>query len=205
MYKGSFQLKKQGSRYQTVVDQQVVMKFHMNTQGSYNVYGKGVNAIGEFNLMGTMVMSGKTGGQVELYRMYPPARLTNPAAPKSTPAAAVATASSTTKISLPVPHAAPHAIPSSSLPGPPPMGSLARRESTRLVKLPSRLEDDDPSAQLSRIMEKCADSQVRTRGMSSSVRSSVSRYCGAWNTDMLPDCERGMDRQTVHRGSGRDQ
>jgi hypothetical protein len=155
MYKGSFQLKKQGSRYQTVVDQQVVMKFHMNTQGSYNVYGKGVNAIGEFNLMGTMVMSGKTGGQVELYRMYPPERLTNPAAPKSTPTAAVATASSTAKPSLPVPQAA-HAIPSLSLPDPPPMGSLTRRESTRLVKLPSRLEDDDPSAQLSRIMEKCA-------------------------------------------------
>jgi hypothetical protein len=156
MYKGSFQLKKQGSRYQTVVDQQVVMKFHMNTQGSYNVYGKGVNAIGEFNLMGTMVMSGKTGGQVELYRMYPPERLTNPAAPKSTPTGAAATATSTTKLSVPVPQAAPHAIPSSGLPGPPPMGSLARRESTRLVKLPSRLEDDDPSAQLSRIMEKCA-------------------------------------------------
>lgn len=156
MYKGSFQLKKQGSRYQTVVDQQVVMKFHMNTQGSYNVYGKGVNAIGEFNLMGTMVMSGKTGGQVELYRMYPPERLTNSGAPKSTPAAAVATASSTAKPSLPVPHSAPHSLPPSSLPGPPPMGSLARRESTRLVKLPSRLEDDDPSAQLSRIMEKCA-------------------------------------------------
>jgi hypothetical protein len=156
MYKGSFQLRKQGSRYQTVVDQQVVMKFHMNTQGSYNVYGKGVNAIGEFNLMGTMVMSGKTGGQVELYRMYPPERLTNPAAPKSATAAAVATASSTAKPSLPVPRPAPHSIPSSSLPGPPPPGSLARRESTRLVKLPSRLEDDDPSAQLSRIMEKCA-------------------------------------------------
>jgi hypothetical protein len=155
MYKGSFQLKKQGSRYQTVVDQQVVMKFHMNTQGSYNVYGTGVNAIGEFNLLGTMVMSGKTGGQVELYRMYPPERLTNPAASKSSPAASAATASSTAKPSLPVPPPALH-IPSSALPGPPPPGPLSRRESTRLVKLPSRLEDDDPSAQLSRIMEKCA-------------------------------------------------
>jgi hypothetical protein len=34
--------------------------------GSYNVYGKGVNAIGEFNLMGT-TDERKTGGQVELY------------------------------------------------------------------------------------------------------------------------------------------
>ena len=30
-----------------------------------------------------------------------------------------------------------------------------RRESSRLVKLPSRVEDDDPKAQLARIMEKC--------------------------------------------------
>ena len=37
----------------------------------------------------------------------------------------------------------------------PPRGGLVRRESTRLVKLPSRLEDDDPQAQLARIMEKC--------------------------------------------------
>jgi hypothetical protein len=76
MYKGSFQLKKQGSRYQTIVDQQIVMKFRRNKQGAYNVHGTGINAIGEFNLLGTLVTSGKTGGQVELYRMYPPEKLT---------------------------------------------------------------------------------------------------------------------------------
>ena len=40
------------------------------------------------------------------------------------------------------------------LPGPPRAG-IVRRESSRLVKVPSRLEDDDPKAQLARIMDKC--------------------------------------------------
>merc|ERR1712166_665000 len=33
--------------------------------------------------------------------------------------------------------------------------AMSRRESTRLVKVPSRLEDDDPEAQFTRIMDKC--------------------------------------------------
>jgi hypothetical protein len=151
LYKGSFQLKKQAGRYQTVVDQQVVMKFWMNTQGSYNVYGKGMNAIGEFNLIGTLVMSGKTGGQVELYRMYPPERLSSSATPRT----GSVLASTSVKASDAV-AAEPHPTGSSRLPGPLQPSSLHRRESTRLVKLPSRLEDDDPSAQLSRVMEKCS-------------------------------------------------
>jgi hypothetical protein len=87
--KGSFQLKKQGSRYQTIIDQQVVMKFRKNTQGAYNVY----NAIGEFNLLGTLIMNGKAGGQVELYRMYPPEKLAAAAAapPPSIPSTSVIT------------------------------------------------------------------------------------------------------------------
>jgi hypothetical protein len=133
-YKGSFQLKKQGSRYQTIVDQQVVMKFHPNSQGSFNVYGKGTNAIGTFTLMGTLVMVGKTGGQVEFYRMYPPAAPTTAApVPVSIPDAAV---SRPTLAEL--------------------EGALARRESSRVVRLPSKLEDDDPDALLSRTMQKCA-------------------------------------------------
>jgi len=149
MYKGFFHLKKGGgTRYQTIVDQQVVMKFRENLQGSYNVYGKGFNAIGEFNLVGTMVMVGKTGGQVELYRMYIPEKM-----------ASAPTGSTATKAELSGPAstggAARLAAPS-SLPGPPPPAPLQRRESTRLVKLPSKLEDDDPSAILSRTMSKCA-------------------------------------------------
>ncbi|GAX15314.1 hypothetical protein FisN_8Hh389 [Fistulifera solaris] len=145
MYRGTFQLKKGASRYTTVVDQQIVMKFQLNNQGSFNVHGKGINAIGEFALIGTLIMSGKTGGQVELYRMYPQEKLAAPPPPIKS---ATENGSSS---SLPGPDtAAPPKIPAPShLP-------MQRRESSRLVKLPSRLEDDDPSAQLSRIMEKCS-------------------------------------------------
>ena len=148
MYKGSFQLKKGGSRYQTIVDQQVVMKFAENNQGSFNVHGKGLNAIGEFNLLGTMVMSGKTGGQVELYRMYPPEKLAAPA-----PAAAEANGT-VAKSSVASGLTASGVSNKPAIPAPP--QGIQRRESTRMVKLPSRLEDDDPSAQLARIMDKCA-------------------------------------------------
>lgn len=145
MYRGTFQLKKGASRYTTVVDQQIVMKFQLNNQGSFNVHGKGLNAIGEFTLIGTLIMSGKTGGQVELYRMYPQEKLAAPPLPVKS-----ATENGSSN-SLPAPDtAAPPKIP--ALPHLP----MQRRESSRLVKLPSRLEDDDPSAQLSRIMEKCS-------------------------------------------------
>lgn len=149
MYKGSFQLKKTAGRYQTIVDQQVVMRFRMNSAGSYNVYGKGVNAIGVFNISGTLIMNGKNGGHIEIYRMYPPELLTPPPAPaggKTADAASVASAVST------VTAASKTAKP--NLPGPPPT-AIQRRESTRTVKLPSRLEDDDPTAQLARIMDRC--------------------------------------------------
>ncbi|KAG7355493.1 bromodomain containing protein [Nitzschia inconspicua] len=144
MYKGSFQMKK-GTRQQKIVDTQVVMKFRQNTQGSFNVYGKGVNSIGIFNLSGVLVMSGNTGGQMELFRTYPPELLAAPAAPVGSSAPGIS--SGLSQASLPPP---------SSLPSVPPRpGGLVRRESTRMVKLPSRLEDDDPDAQLSRIMDKC--------------------------------------------------
>lgn len=176
-YKGSFQLKKGGSRYQTIVDTQVVMKFRENTAGTYNVYGKGVNEIGIFHLTGTLIASGKTGGQVELYRVYPPELLAAP------PAAAPATKSKSAKKSLPAgsnlpPHMAaknfgnigggPSGSYSTMMPGPPrgagasaaagAFGSttMSRRESTRVVKVPSRLEDENPDAQFSRIMDKCS-------------------------------------------------
>jgi Bromodomain extra-terminal - transcription regulation/Bromodomain len=152
MYKGSFQLKKQGTRHQTIVDQQLVLKFRMNSQGAYNVYGKGVNAIGEFNLVGTLVMSGKTGGQVELYRMYPPEKLAALPGPKVAAPGAVAS----TAGAMPKPDVVARAMSFSQLPGPPLPSSLQRRESTRLVKLPSKLEDDDPTAIITRAMSKCS-------------------------------------------------
>lgn len=143
MYKGTFQLKKQGSRYQTIVDQQIVMKFRKNTQGAFNVHGTGCNAIGEFTLLGTLVTSGKTGGQVELYRMYPPEKL---AAPQPIVPVAVSSTGPSPISQVPMP----------GIPSHPSGMSMQRRESSRMVKLPSRLEEDDPDAQLSRTMDKCA-------------------------------------------------
>ena len=155
MYKGSFQLRKGGTRYQTIIDQQIVMKFRKNSVGSYNVYGRGVNGIGVFNLTGTLVLSGKTGGQVEVYRMYPPELLAAPV-PAKAPAVSDKSKSDTLPGSA-LPPTATSIGPSSStmLPGPPRAG-ITRRESSRLVKVPSRLEDDDPTAQLSRLMDKCS-------------------------------------------------
>jgi hypothetical protein len=155
LYKGSFQLKKQGSRYQTIIDQQVVMKFRKNTQGAYNVHGKGYNAIGEFNLLGTLIMSGKAGGQVELYRMYPPEKLAAAAVapPPPVPSTSIITPVNSTALP-PVPAARPfvNKVPSSIQQS----GSLVRRESSRQIKVPSRLEEDDPDAQLTRTLDKCA-------------------------------------------------
>ena len=165
LYKGSFQLKKKANRYDTIVDQQIVMKFRKNTQGAYNVYGRGLNGIGTFNLIGTLIMRGKVSGQVELYRMYPPELLKTQSDPAPAPAIPgkgltypKATATSTGDLAPgPESSIATQLVPSVStmMPGLPQRGALLRRESSRLVKLPSRLEDDDPQAQLARIMEKC--------------------------------------------------
>ncbi|KAL3930095.1 MAG: hypothetical protein SGBAC_011915 [Bacillariaceae sp.] len=141
MYKGSFQLKKGVSRYQTIVDQQIVMKFKKNKAGSFNVYGKGVNAIGVFSLTGTLIMTGRSGGQIEVYRIYQP-KAQAPAKVISKPVG-VALGPNSGKGAA------------SSLPPAPQRAGVARRESSRLVKVPSRLEDDDPKAQLNRITDKC--------------------------------------------------
>ena len=167
-YKGSFSLKKGGSRYQTIVDTQVVMKFRQNTGGTYNVYGKGVNEIGIFDLTGTIIASGKTGGQVELYRIYRPELLAAPQQTASSKSKSKKSSGLPAGSNLP-PMAAKNinnmggsGSYSTMMPGPPrannvagTMGSMSRRESTRVVKVPSRLEDEDPEAQFSRIMDKC--------------------------------------------------
>jgi Bromodomain extra-terminal - transcription regulation/Bromodomain len=159
-YKGSFQMKRGATKYTSVIDQQIVLRFRKNAEGSFNVYGKGVNSIGLFTLMGKLILSGKSSGHVELYRMYP-----LPTAPQQQP------------IPVPVPTKVP-SIPSLPTPLPPTNGNvekptqtlsatpisipemprpgLQRRESSRLVKVPSRLEDDDPDAQMNRLLEKCS-------------------------------------------------
>ena len=58
-YKGSFKIRKGTAKMQSIVDQQLVIKFRKNTAGSYNVYGKGVNEFGTFDLIGTLIMQGK--------------------------------------------------------------------------------------------------------------------------------------------------
>ena len=161
MYKGSFQMRKGPSKTTKVIDQQIVLKFRKNTAGSYNVYGKGINSIGEFNLLGTLILSGKSSGHVELYRIYPvptpppgqpvaagpPGKVAGGKGPKL-PTKENAAAKDATA-------ASPGIVPGGSTMIPKPRPGLVRRESSRLVKLPSRLEDDDPQAQLSRIMDKC--------------------------------------------------
>lgn len=156
LYKGSFQMRKGPSKTTKVIDQQIVLIFRKNSAGSYNVYGKGINNIGEFNLMGTLILSGKSSGHVELYRVYPmptprpgqvssgpPGKVAGKAGHKlPTKDNAAAKGSSSGAVAA-----------ATSIPKPRP--GLQRRESSRLIKLPSRLEDDDPQAQLSRIMEKC--------------------------------------------------
>ncbi|KAL7570429.1 hypothetical protein ACA910_017261 [Epithemia clementina (nom. ined.)] len=166
MYKGSFQLKKQGGsrvKSDTIVDQQVVMKFRQNSQGSYNVYGKGINAIGTFELFGTLVVVGKNSGQIELYRTYPtdllnkapeekpPAPLSNAAAAAAVPASLATGTDLTNGTSESTPKAN-----NAGLSTAPPTTAAQRRESTRMVKLPPKLEENDPQAQLTRAMSKCA-------------------------------------------------
>jgi len=171
-YKGSFSLKKGGSRSQTIVDTQVVMKFRENTAGTYNIYGRGVNEIGIFDLTGTLIASGKTGGQVELYRIYRPELLAEPQETASSKSKSKKSTGLPAGSNLP-PMAAKNinnmgasvgSSYSTMMPGPPrgsassgggTIGSMSRRESTRVVKVPSRLEDENPEAQFSRIMDKC--------------------------------------------------
>ena len=147
-YKGSFKMKK--GTAQPVVDQQIVMKFRKNTSGSYNVYGKGVNVYGTFDLVGIFVKLGPHSGNVELFRIYQPA-------PEVTPASTSASAHPKAKL-LPLAKNAPakkgaagksiDTISSGH-------GNLMRRESSRQSKLPSHLADDDPAAQNTRLMDKC--------------------------------------------------
>jgi len=69
-YKGSFRLKRGANKFSTFVDKQIVLKFVKNSSGSFNVYGKGCNNLGQFDLIGTLIQQGQSSGQVELYRIY---------------------------------------------------------------------------------------------------------------------------------------
>jgi hypothetical protein len=154
-YKGSFKMRKglSGSRTQTIVDRQIVLRFVKNTSGSFNVYGKGSNEMGTFDLMGTLLLQGKTNGLMQLYRMYPqvaaPQTVVGTATNKSTKVFRGSLTEKPSADSGPVPAMKPpeHFIPS--------MSGLQRRESSRMSRLPSRLEEDDPEAQMERYMDQC--------------------------------------------------
>jgi hypothetical protein len=155
-YKGSFKLRKGPTRTQTIIDNQIILKFVKNSGGSYNVYGKGVNEMGTFDIKGTLILQGKSNGLMQLYRIYPP--VAEGAAPiiQSTCSKKSSkvfrgglTEKATPENSGPAPAMTPaeRFIPSAS--------GLLRRESSRQLKPPSRLEEDDPEAIMNRCMDKC--------------------------------------------------
>jgi len=152
-YKGSFKMRKGTTRTTTIVDQQIVLKYVKNSSGSYNVYGKGQNEMGTFDLLGTLILQGKANGLMQLYRLYPTAPIPEPAATGTKKSSKVFQGGLTEK-----------ATPANSGPAPamnpperfiPSTSGLLRRESARMSRLPSRLEEDDPQAQMDRCMEKC--------------------------------------------------
>jgi hypothetical protein len=160
-YKGSFKMKRGTTKLQSVIDKQIVMKFRKNTAGSYNVYGKGVNSYGTFDLVGTLILHGQNSGHIELYRIYEaPLASTEPQISKQ-PGKVLPTAKNATKKGSSSKGA------SAFTPVKPEGQSLIRRESSRAIKLPSRLEDGEPQAAVSKIMEKCNAilKQIRERDL----------------------------------------
>ena len=156
-YKGSFKLRKGPTRTQTIIDQQIVLKYLKNSGGSYNVYGKGMNEMGTFDLTGTLILQGGSNGLMQLYRTYPPI-LAEPIPFAQQPTGSKKSAKvfrggltekATPANSGPAPAMKPpeRFIPSAS--------GLLRRESSRTLKPPTRLEEDDPQAQMNRCTEKC--------------------------------------------------
>jgi hypothetical protein len=141
-YKGSFKMRKGTAKMQSVVDHQLVIKFRKNTAGSYNIYGKGANEFGTFDLMGTLIMQGKNSGHVELYRVYQ----LGPSEPQA----------QTHRKNLPTNRNLPTKA-NASFTSPQPHQGLIRRESSRASKLPSYLEDDDPDTIKARAMDKCRE------------------------------------------------
>jgi hypothetical protein len=150
-YRGSFKMKKGGMKLTTVKDQQIILKFVKNTSGSYNVYGKGVNEMGTFDIVGTLIQQTETSGHLILYRVYPP--------PLETEVVTHVASKSSGKVF-------PGSLTEKAVAGRPPAmkpperftpsaSSLQRRESGRQVKVPTRLEDDDPESQRASLMEKC--------------------------------------------------
>lgn len=184
-YKGSFKMKRgTGKSSQNILDTQIVLKYQQSGKDSYNVHGKGVNSLGSFSLIGTLLLHTQFSGHVELYRIYdtlsttlstpekesppstPPATSLPTIVPPSTTShstAAVKQGKRLTSGKKPLPtrkniinEILPQETEDSSIIPIAAQPAQIRRESSRQTKLPSRLEDDDPKAKIARVMEKCS-------------------------------------------------
>jgi len=152
LYKGTFKIRKGATKTQTIMDKQIAMKFVKNDAGSYNVYGRGVNEFGEFNLVGTLILQGKANGLMQVYRIYEQAPQPVVVQPASKKGGKVFPGGMTEKAgnSGPVPAMKPAERFTPSMSG------LQRRESSgRTLKVPPRLEEDDPQAVMDRLMDQC--------------------------------------------------
>ncbi len=69
-YKGSFKLR-DFTRTRMIINHQIVLKYLMNLGGSYNEYGKGMNEMGMFDFMGTLILQGNSNHLMQLYRTHP--------------------------------------------------------------------------------------------------------------------------------------
>ncbi|KAL3797031.1 hypothetical protein ACHAWO_006667 [Cyclotella atomus] len=150
-YRGSFKMKKAGQKFTTVKDDQIILKFVKNASGSYNVYGKGTNNMGVYDITGTLILQTDVSGHLILYRVYPLVAV------EPVPAAQVSSKSSGKVFSGSLTERAVSGRPSVNPPEKftPSASSLQRRESGRQVKAPLRLEEDDPEAQRASALEKC--------------------------------------------------
>ena len=151
LYKGTFKLRKGATKTQTIMDKQIAMKFVKNDAGSYNVHGRGVNEFGEFNLVGTLILQGKANGLMQVYRIYEQQPVVvQPVSKKSGKVFPGGMTEKAGRNSGPVPAMKPAERFNPSMSG------LQRRESSgRNVKVPPRLEEDDPQAIMDRLMEQC--------------------------------------------------
>ncbi len=156
-YRGSFKLRK-GTKTQSFIDNQIVLKYVKNTSGYYNVYGKGTNDMGKFDIVGTLIPQGKGYGSMRLYRIYLPQPVDAmpiaqfPIGSKKSGKVFQGglTEKATSANSGPAPAMKP---PERFIPS---MSGL-QRQSSRMPKLPSRLEEDDPEAKMGRLMSRCRD------------------------------------------------
>ena len=146
-YKGSFKIKgPRSNKMQTIVDEQIVLKFRLNAKGFYNIYGKGVNACyGTFDLVGTMILRGNNSGLVNLFRTYlserkGPIRKMSCIESRSPNSIPIGGSAHSTKTHCPSStHIPPH----------------QQRKSSRNVKPPLYREYCDPEVKLIRIMDLC--------------------------------------------------